>query len=176
MGLNTLKSVSVSIILLITIGCEDNAILGPQHESESVRVYVDMPQIDRIELNDYSWQTLYTIDGDLESDDPTVSLEYFRVTWDSDMFWLINDTSGYFRLNCRTCTDGVWYDHDGSTLEMEYDFHSMAPVTNQVSLTNSEGNFSNVIAPVRSMVGQSMWLWWSVNGTLVDSMSIFLME
>ena len=92
MGLNTLKSVSVSLLLLITIGCESDAVLGPQQENESVHVYVDMPLIDRIELNDYPWQTLYTIDGDLESDDPTVSLEYFRVTWDSDMFWFINDT------------------------------------------------------------------------------------
>ena len=177
MGPNILKNVSVSILLLISIGCEDNAILGPQSEErESIRVFVDMPIIQRIELNDYSWQTLFTIDGDLESEDPNQSLEFFRVTWESNMFWLVNDTTGYFKTNCRTCTNGVWYDSDGSTIEMEYDFHSMAPVTNQVSITNSEGNFSNVIAPVRSMVGRSMWLWWSVNGTLVDSMSIFLME
>lgn len=177
MGLNILKSVSVSIILLITIGCEDNSLLGPTYWEESTeRVYVDMTLVDRIELNDYSWQTLYTISGDLEAEDPSVSVENFRVTWESDMFWMVNDTTGYFRLNCRTCTDGVWYDNDGSTLEMQYDFHTMAPVTNQVSMTDSDGNFSNVIAPVRSMVNRSMWLWWSVNGTLVDSMSIFLME
>ena len=38
------------------------------------------------------------------------------------------------------------------------------------------GDFGNVLAPVRSMVGKSMWLWWSINGTVIDSMSIFLME
>ena len=52
MGLNILKSVSVSLFLLITIGCESDALLGPQQENESVHVYVDMPLIDRIELND----------------------------------------------------------------------------------------------------------------------------
>ena len=180
MGRNILKNVSVSLLLLLAIGCEDNSLLGPRtgdlERDPAPLIYVDIPLIDRIELNDYSWQTLVTMSGNLEAEDPNVSVEHFRITWESDMFWVVNDTSGYFRLDCRTCDDGTWYDSDGSTLDMQYDFHTMSPVTNQVSLSNSEGEFHNVLAPVRSMVGKSMWLWWSVNGTLVDSMSIFLME
>jgi hypothetical protein len=92
------------------------------------------------------------------------------------MFWSINDTAGYFRSDCRGCRNGTWYGSDGSIVDMQYDFHTMAPVTNQVSLADSNGDFGNVLAPVRSMVGKSMWLWWSINGTVIDSMSIFLME
>ena len=90
MGLNILKSVSVSILLLISIGCEDNAVLGPQRtQSEPIHVIVTMPLIERIELNDYSWQTLMTIYGNLSSEDADV--EFMRVEWDYDMFWSIND-------------------------------------------------------------------------------------
>jgi len=174
MGLNILKSVSVSLLLLITIGCESDSILGPRTQSEPIHVIVTMPLIERIELNDYSWQTLMTIYGNLSSEDTDV--EFMRVEWDSDMFWSINDTAGYFRADCRGCSNGTWYSSDGSTEEMQYDFHTMAPVTNQVSLADSNGDFGNVLAPVRSMVGKSMWLWWSINGTVIDSMSIFLME
>ena len=173
MGLNFLKSVSASLLLLlISTGCEDNSVIGPQNDP--IHVTVTMPLIERIELNDYSWQTLMTIYGNLSSEDTDV--EFMRVEWDSDMFWSIYDTTGYFRADCRGCESGTWYDSDGSIEPMQFDFHTMAPVTNQVSLADSGGDFGNVLAPVRSMVGKSMWLWWSINGTVIDSMSIFLME
>ena len=173
MGLNFLKSVSASLLLLlISTSCEDNAVIGPQNDP--IHVTVTMPLIERIELNDYSWQTLMTIYGNLSSEDTDV--EFMRVEWDSDMFWSIYDTTGYFRADCRGCESGTWYDSDGSIEPMQFDFHTMAPVTNQVSLADSGGDFGNVLAPVRSMVGKSMWLWWSINGTVIDSMSIFLME
>lgn len=175
MGLNTLKNVSASLVFVFLIGCESDALVGPQNEDRVAHIIVTMVNMpDMIELNDYSWQTLRTLYGNLESED--VNVEHTRIEWFSDMYWVVGDTSGYFRLDCRECIDGTWYDSDGSTLEMRYDFHSMAPVTNQVSMANSDGDFGNVIAPVRSMVGHSMWLWWSIHGTVVDSMSIFLME
>ena len=174
MGLNILKNVSVSLLLLIAIGCEDDPIGPGDFPDDNINVLVSMPLIERIELNDYSWQTLVTIYGNLESDD--IDVEFMRVEWDSDMFWLIYDTTGYFRADCRGCVSGTWYSSDGSTEDMQYDFHTMAPVTNQVSLADSGGEFGNVLAPVRSMIGESMWLWWSINGTVIDSMSIFLME
>ena len=170
MGLNILKSVSASLLFLLFIGCEDTRV---GHEHDIANVTVVMPLIERIELNDYTWQTLVTMYGTLESD---ANVEHIRIEWQSDMFWVVGDTTGYFRLNCRTCIDGFWYDQDGVIEPMTYNFHAMAPVTNQVSLADSDGEFGNVLAPVRSMVDKSMWLWWSINGTVIDSMSIFLME
>tara|TARA_B100000902_G_scaffold221141_1_gene210026 strand:+ start:3812 stop:4255 length:444 start_codon:yes stop_codon:yes gene_type:complete len=144
------------------------------HEHATGNVTVIMPLIPRIELSDYTWQTLVTMYGLLESDN--IDVENMRIEWQSDMFWVVDDTTGYFRLDCRTCIGGTWYDTDGTSSRMTYNFHTMAPVTNQVSLADSEGEFGNVLAPVRSMVGKSMWLWWSINDTVIDSMSIYLME
>ena len=170
---NTLKNLVASLLFLLIVGC-DSTPTGSQHYHGTANVTVVMPSIPRIELNDYSWQTLVTMYGLLESDD--VDVKNMRIEWQSDMFWLVGDTTGYMRLDCRTCINGTWYGTDGTEFPMTYNFHTMSPVTNQVSLADAAGEFGNVLAPVRSMVGESMWLWWSINGTVVDSMSIFLME
>lgn len=170
-----LKNLVVSTLFLLIIACESPVGTGMStHEHPTGNVTVVMPLIPRIELSDHTWQTLVTMYGILESDN--IDVENMRIEWQSDMFWVVDDTTGYFRLDCRTCISGTWYDSDGTTTPMTYNFHTMAPVTNQVSLADSEGSFGNVLAPVRSMVGRSMWLWWSINNTVVDSMSIYLME
>tara|TARA_Y100000310_G_C20621240_1_gene783403 strand:- start:561 stop:1184 length:624 start_codon:yes stop_codon:yes gene_type:complete len=181
MELSTLKNLkSVRFILFLIfgffaftiIGCEDNPIAGRDENNGPLTVYVSVEYIPSINLNDHSWQTLRTLWGEMSSDDFDVT--HTRVEWKSDMFWVVYDTTGYFKIDCRTCETGTWYDTDGSTENMSYDFHTMSPVTNQVSLVDDEGVFGNVIAPVRSMRGDAMWLWWSINNTVLDSMLIVL--
>ncbi|MEC8169844.1 MAG: hypothetical protein VX036_01300 [Pseudomonadota bacterium] len=174
MDLSILKNRKGSVLaslLILLVGCE-----SPTEPTniDPATVTVTMERIPNIELNDYSWQTIKTVDGNLSSDD--VDVENFRVEWSSDMYWSVHDTAGYFKLNCRTCRDGVWYGSDGTTEEMILDLDIMAPVTNYVSITDENGDFRNVIAPVRSMVGKSMWLWWEINCVMIDSQSIYLME
>ena len=57
---------------------------------------------------------------------------------------------------------------------MVYDFHSMSPVTNQISIADDLGQVGNVLAPVRSMRGDSMILWWNIGTAYLDSMEIQL--
>ena len=172
MGSNILKNLSVSFLFLFTIGCEDTRMDHPGNFDDSYgTVYVSVDSIPEIVINESSWQTLKTIWGELTSD---IDVTYTRVEWDSDMFWVINDTTGYFKANCKKCTVGLWYDNDGTTQAMEYDFHTMAPVTNQVSIVNDESKFGNVLAPVKAMRGDKMWLWWSIAGVYTDSMQIEL--
>ena len=173
MELSILKTLSVSAILLLLIGCEDTRLdEGVPADDTYGTVYVSVEDVPAIELNDHSWQTLKTMYGNLVSED--TNIEYVRIEWESDMFWLVYDTTGYFKADCRGCESGAWYGSDGSTLEMEYDFHTMAPVTNFISLTDANGSFGNVIAPVRAMKGDAMWLWWTVANVYTDSMLIVL--
>lgn len=170
---NTLKNLVASIIIILLIGCESP--IGPgdfEEYNNSGTVYCSVPDIPEIELDDAKWQTLKPVDGELSSEE--IDVQYIRVSFQSDMFWIVGDTTGYFKSNCRGCQDGVWYDTDGTVQEMYYDFHTMAPVTNQVSLAREDGTFRNMLAPVKSMKGDAMWLWWSINGTIIDSMSISL--
>ena len=170
---NILKNLVASLLFLLIIGCESSP-TGTQNYHGTAEVSVIMPSIESIELNDYSWQTLVTMYGVLESDN--IDVKNIRIEWQSDMFWIVGNTTGYFKLDCRTCVNGTWYDTDGTTIPMIYNFHTMSPVTNQVSIADASGEFGNVLAPVNIMNDDFMWLWWSINGTVVDSMSIFLMD
>lgn len=169
MGYNILKNLSISLILLLTIGCETS----PNEPVDDLHgtVYVTVEHVSEIDLNENTWQTLKTIWGILESD---MDVSYVRVEWSSDMFWVVNDTTGYFKKDCRTCDSGVWYDTDGTIEYMSYDFHTMAPVTNQVSIADELGQFGNVLAPVRSMKGDVMKLWWNIGTSYIDSMEVIL--
>ena len=164
-----LKSVVASFLLLITIGCESPA--EPVDDNHGT-VYVTVEHVPSINLDPNRWQTLKTIWGVLESDE--FDMSYTRVSWSSNMYWVVGDTTGYFKSNCRTCTDGVWYDSDGTTSSMVYDFHSMSPVTNQISIADDLGQVGNVLAPVRSMRGDSMILWLNIGTAYLDSMEIQL--
>jgi len=171
------KYVTLFLLCSSLFTCDDR--YGPTQTSPIFQenIMLEWPRINRIELSDFNWQTIYTMSGKLIPENEEVSVENFRVTWSSDMHWLMGDTSKYFRQLCRTCEMGVLWDRqDGSHDTIPYDFHSMPPVTNQVSITNADGEFSNVLAPVRSMRDRTMTLYVSVNGALVDSQSIFLME
>jgi hypothetical protein len=173
MELSTLKNVSVSALILFFIGCEDTRFEeGTPVDDSYGTVYVSVESVPSIELNDYSWQTLKTLYGDLASDDANIM--NVRIEWESDMFWLIYDTTGYFKADCRGCSAGTWYGTDGTIEPMSYDYHTMAPVTNFISITDENGSFGNVIAPVRAMRGDAMWLWWTVANVYADSMLIVL--
>jgi hypothetical protein len=172
MELNILKNLSVSALILFFIGCEDIREPEGRDENSPLTVFVSVEYVPSIELNEYSWQTIKTISGHMSSD--IFDVTHTRIMWQSDMFWLVYDTTGYFKVDCRTCETGMWYGTDGSTELMTYDFHTMSPVTNQVSLVNSVGVFGNVLAPVSAMKGDAMWLWWTINNAVIDSMLIVL--
>ena len=156
MVFNILKSVSASLILILSIGCELPT-EGKEVDDFHGTAYVAVEYIGEIELNESTWQTLYTMGGQMWSDDYDIT--YTRIEWESDMYWKVHDPNGYFKTDCRGCLS---------------DEHTMAPVTNQVSLVRSDGTFNNVIAPVQSMEGKHMWLWWSTGGSVIDSMAIYL--
>ena len=102
------------------------------------------------------------------------------VNWFSDMYWDENDSSGYYKLLCGRCDEAVWYDMDGTTDTTTIDISELRWVTQRSSVTDSLGNFYNVLTPVTTMIGHDgygswMWLWWSIEGTVIDSQEIYLM-
>ena len=68
MGINILKSASVSILLILAIGCELPT-EGKEVDDLHGTVYVAVEYIDELELSESTWQTLYTMGGEMWSDD-----------------------------------------------------------------------------------------------------------
>ena len=115
-----------------------------------------------------NWQTLHRVSGHVSSDGYAV--ENFWVEWDSNLLWYLGDTLGYI-VNQYLNNNGVYVSVDTSYI---IGFNGMEVATsNSISYSNSSGEINNMIAPVRSMVGDTMRLRYSYyNG--MDSIMIVL--
>ena len=170
MGLNILKNVSVSALILFVFGCEDTLQDYGTERFHEATIWVE--DIGSIDVNNGTWQSLEVVDGWMSSN--TSDVTNTRVEWQSDMYWDIARSDRYFKRDCRTCDTGTWYYTDNSADDGFYDFNSMVPVTNHISLVGSDWEFHNVIAPVAIMEGDAMILWWTVGTSYIDSMLIVL--
>ena len=104
-------------------------------------------------LDRNKWQTLHRVSGSIVKDG--YSVENFRVEWESDLYWIIGDTLGY--IVSRGLNMNLQYVNYDTTYLTQFNGLEV-PTSNQVSLSNSSGEFNNMIAPVRSMIGDTMRL------------------
>ena len=145
MNLNVRKSLIRSILTvysLLLIGCS----LGPEEYSPlDVKPYCNMPDtngdgIYELELSGSNWQTLAKVD--------------FSVTRDG-----VPEALGYFIH--RNLTDNVEYVAYDTTYVTGGGVHDLVPTTNISSMTGTDGETSNWIAPVTSMRGETFVLYYS---------------
>ena len=151
----------VFLIGLAFWSCEDGNELNEEFQStyhfdliyENTGITKDENDYFHLTINSNSWQTLYRIRGIVYKDGmPTENMKFH---WQSNLYWELGDTLGY-------------YIHRGLTDDLEYvsydttyitGFNGMeVPTSNSVSVSGSSGEVSNMIAPVRSMVGDTLVL------------------
>ena len=132
------------------------------------RLPVDAYGYYHLTLERNNWQTVHRVSGHVSSDGYAV--ENFWVEWDSNLLWYLGDTLGYI-VNQYLNDSGVYVSVDTSYI---VGFDGMeVPTSNSISYSNSSGEINNMIAPVRSMVGDTMRLRYSYfNG--MDSILIVL--
>ena len=104
-------------------------------------------------LDRNKWQTLHRVSGSIVKDG--YGVENFRVEWESDLYWIIGDTLGY--IVSRGLNMNLQYVNYDTTYLTQFNGLEV-PTTNIVSLSNNKGEFNNMIAPVRSMIGDTMRL------------------
>ena len=104
-------------------------------------------------LDRNKWQTLHRVSGSIVKDG--YGVENFRVEWESDLYWIIGDTLGY--IVSRGLNMNLQYVNYDTTYLTQFNGLEVS-TSNQVSLSNSSGEFNNMIAPVRSMIGDTMRL------------------
>ena len=154
------------LVLLIGLGfwsCEDEVVEETVQQStynfdliyENTGITKDENDYFHLTINRNSWQTLYRVRGIVYKDG--VTAENMKFYWQSNLYWELGDTLGY-------------YIHRGLTDDLEYvsydttyitGFSGMeVPTSNSASVSNSDGEVSNMIAPVKSMIGDTMTLQW----------------
>jgi hypothetical protein len=104
-----------------------------------------------LEINRGAWQTIHRLSGHITLDGEPA--ENVRVEWASSHFWSLNDTLGYYIQ--YGYTDQLDYISIDTTYVTGFnDF--IVPVINCCSYSNAEGEINTMIAPVRSMIGDTM--------------------
>ena len=100
-----------------------------------------------------NWQTLHKVTGSIR--DEGFGVENFWVEWESNLYWYIGDTLGY--VVSRGLNMNLQYVNYDTTYLTQFDGMEVA-TSNMISYSNSNGELNNMIAPVKSMVGDTMKL------------------
>ena len=155
----------VSSLLILLVGCSDSTstIFEPK-ESDVIRIELDTGLNSEYPLsqdaNGYyhlelgnNWQTLHRISGTAYMND--IPLEVLPVEWESDLYWYLGDTLGYVVTQYLN-NNAVYVAVDTSYM---IGFNGLeVPTSNVLSYSNSYGQLSNMIAPVKSMIGDTLRL------------------
>jgi len=153
----------ISLPILFLIGC------GDVYEPElQVQPYCNMPDIDNdgvyeLQLRD-TWQTTHPIDFVVKVDGEPV--EYADIDFRSNLYWALDDTIGYFEH--QWLTDDMEYNTYGTSYVIGGNLHDLVPTTNYSSLTDDDGTTRNMIAPVKSMRGDTLILQYDVYAGTYD--------
>ncbi|MBT4714109.1 MAG: hypothetical protein HOB84_04995 [Candidatus Marinimicrobia bacterium] len=115
------------------------------------RLDVDQDGYFHLELLRNTWQTTHRISGLVTIDGEAAEL--VRIDWTSSHYWKLNDTLGYYIE--YGYTDQLEYVALGTTFITGFD-DFIVPTINCCSYSNADGEINTMLAPVRSMSGDTM--------------------
>ena len=174
-----MKKITSSLLFLLLFGCSDSIAFEPV-EPENIRIELN-PRLNidgngfyHLSLNQSNWQTLHRLSGTAYVND--VPLEVLRVQWESSHYWYLGDTLGYI-VNRYLTEDGVYVSVDTSYV---IGFNGMeVPTINPASYSNADGEVNTMIAPVQSMVGDTMTIrmyFWNNQYEIVDEVFYIVLD
>jgi hypothetical protein len=158
-GEKVIRSVKRILIgsFLLFIGCSNP--FSSENRDEFATIKFDMRLSEdsngyyHLTVDRGSWQTIHRVSGSITQDG--FGVENFRVDWVSNLYWYMGDTLGYVvKRGLNWNLEYVSYD---TVYITGFTGHEV-PTSNQVSLSNGIGEFNNMIAPVKTMVGDTMKL------------------
>ena len=165
-----MKRLFIILPFLILISCQDDNSETENHEYRFEVEYLntgitkDNNDYFHLTIDRNNWQTLYRVRGIVYKDDePAENIKFY---WDSNLYWIIGDTLGY--IIKRGLSDDVEYVNYDTTYITQFSGFEV-PTTNTSSVSNSQGEVSNMIAPVETMVGDTLILSWIYFDWVYDS-------
>ena len=156
MKVNEIKVLIRNVIVgsfLIIVGCDTR--VGPDYDElffdVDARLSLDENGYYHLVMERDSWQTLHRISGSVYTEEEPAEL--IRFNWYSSHYWYIGDTLGYV-VSFGLTDDLEYVSYD--TNYVTWFNGSEVPTTNCCSYSNSDGEVNNMIAPVQSMIGDTM--------------------
>ena len=156
MKVNEIKVLIRNIVIgsfLIIVGCDTR--VGPDYDElffdVDARLSLDENGYYHLVMERDSWQTLHRISGSVYTEEEPAEL--IRFNWYSSHYWYIGDTLGYV-VSFGLTDDLEYVSYD--TNYVTWFNGSEVLTTNCCSYSNSDGEVNNMIAPVQSMIGDTM--------------------
>ena len=153
---NEIKDLIRNLIVgsfLIIVGCDTR--VGPDYDElffdVDARLSLDENGYYHLVMERDSWQTLHRISGSVYTEEEPAEL--IRFNWYSSHYWYIGDTLGYI-VSFGLTDDLEYVSYD--TNYVTWFNGSEVPTTNCCSYSNSDGEVNNMIAPVQTMIGDTM--------------------
>ena len=109
-----------------------------------------------LELNPSSFQTLHRISGHIYLNDEP--LEVMRFYWESSHYWMLGDTLGYI-VHQGLTDDLIYVSYDTTYITWFSGFE--VPIVNGASYSNADGEVNTMMAPVRTMLGDTATIQYS---------------
>lgn len=134
------------------IGCEDinHTEIEPLEFQLSDNLTIDENGFYHLSIDTTKWQTFHRISGRVVRNGNPVNIIKFG--WVSTHFWTIGDTLGYVVEN--TGNSELWYVGYDTTYITWFDGFEV-PIINQSSYSDEDGEVNTMIAPVRTMRGDT---------------------
>jgi hypothetical protein len=138
------------IIVMMFQSCENPMVeytieVDPQLEQDSNGYF-------HMTLDNNRWQTFNRFTGHVYREGKPV--ENIRAEWESDFYWVISDTAGY--VVDYAYTDDLTY----IAIDTSYIYFGeevfLVPIINPVSLSNADGEFNTIFAPVLTQRGDTV--------------------
>ena len=159
------KTWIILFYILFLISCEENTESVNEEdpinytfvlEYENTGITKDENNFFHLPINRNNWQTLYRVRGIVYKDDQPIDLMKFY--WESNLYWELGDTLGYYIH--RDLTDDLEYVSYDTTYITGFGGLEV-PCVNGSSYSREDGMVNTVIAPVRSMKGDTMTVFWA---------------
>ena len=149
---NKLGKILLTIIGSFFISCEDDVQVNSL--SFDMRLPKDKNGYYHLTIDRNNWQTLHRVSGSITYEG--YGEENFVVEWESNLYWYLGDTLGYIINREFSTYTGQYVSRD--TTYMIGINRRVVPTTNKVSYSNSNGELNNMIAPVQTMLGDTLVL------------------
>jgi len=158
-----IRNILIGVSVLFLIGCEDlMSYHSDSHMDGSgddvsftwdMRLPIDENGYYHLEMDRYNHQTLHRMSGRVISTQTDRPRRFYRVGWESDLYWVIGDTLGYVVKGGYT-DDWVYVAYD--TVYVTQYSGELVRTTNWASYSDEDGMFHNMIAPVNTMIGDTL--------------------
>ena len=147
-----IKNIITVVFSLLFISCEIPTSSNEYAElSFDMRLNKDDNGYYHLIMDRNNWQTLHRVSGSVQN--TQYRMENFWVEWESNLYWYLGDTLGYI-VNRNFDDNGMYVSIDTSYIT---GFNGMeVPTINCCSYSNSDGEVNTMIAPVQTMVGDTM--------------------